>query len=318
MADKTGIEWTDATWNPIAGCSIVSKGCTNCYAMKQAARLEAMGQAKYAGLTKTVNGKPVWTGKIAVAGKGFDQPLRWTKPRRIFVNSMSDLFHESVADETIDRVFDVMRQCERHVFQILTKRPDRMRDYYFRKGTPDDPGQDWYQPNIWLGVSVEDQATADQRIPILLDTPAALRWISAEPLLGPLDVSQWLDHHKVAGTGNRWHLPLDWIVAGGESGPDARPMHPDWIRSVRDQCATRAVLFFFKQWGEWREAVPGDEFDTSKGRLNKPPAFIVAGNGTVHCFLNEQTGPDSRVMLCVGKHNAGATLDGREHREYPR
>jgi protein gp37 len=340
MADNTGIEWTQATWNPIAGCSILSKGCTNCYAMKMAARLEAMGQAKYAGLTQPSKAGPVWTGKIAVADdRAFTQPLRWKRGRRIFVNSMSDLFHEDVPDDVIDKVSAIMALAPQHTFQVLTKRPERMRSYMVNDGL----GRlsSWCvaaikmgragalvgrhgfpAPNVWLGVSVEDQATADARIPILLDTPAAVRWISAEPLLEDVDLRPWLSG-------------LDWVVAGGESGPDARPMHPDWIRSIRDQCAAAGVPFLFKQWGEWREfdngskpGEPHDEMDVGSeiadayfyAAIN--PGF-VATDGRL--FKGGQAGrrslpPDTpcRLIERVGKKAAGRTLDGRTHDDYPR
>ena len=241
MPDRTGIEWTDATWNPLSGCSVVSPGCTNCYAMKLAHRYT--GTALYKGLTQSVNGHAVWTGKIALNERMLDAPLGWRRPRRIFVNSMSDLFHENVADETIDRIFDVMDRAGRHVFQILTKRADRMEAYMMARPGP-------ALPNVWLGVSVEDQARADERIPPLTRTPAAIRFLSCEPLLEALEIGPYL-----AGHGGP-----DWVIAGGESGPAARPPHPDWMRGLRAQCRAAGTKFFFKQWGEWgpvEHAVPG-------------------------------------------------------------
>jgi protein gp37 len=218
MADKSAIEWTDATWNPIVGCSIVSPGCTNCYAMKMAGRIEAMGGAKhYAGTTKKVNGNTIWTGKLALAPeKTLLQPLAWRAPRRIFVNSMGDLFHEDVPDAWIDKVFAVMALAKQHTFQVLTKRANRMREYFEKidrelrqggeqgyaprrldqlacdlSGSPCAAGlmeaTDWPLPNVWLGVSAERQQEADERIPELLATPAAVRFVSAEPLLGPIN-----------------------------------------------------------------------------------------------------------------------------------
>lgn len=192
-------------------------------------------------------------------------PLHWRKPRRVFVCSMADLFHESIPDEFIARVFAVMALAPQHTFQILTKRPGRMRsllggwgihnlvmdrfanddDLYVRRALAAGGGQAWPLPNVWIGVSVEDQKSADLRIPILLDTPAAVRWLSCEPLLGPVDISR--DEWLFSGKGNC----VDWVVVGGESGPGARPMHPDWARSLRDQCAAADVPFLFKQWGEW-------------------------------------------------------------------
>lgn len=450
MADKTGIEWTDATWNPVAGCAIVSPGCTNCYAMKMAARIEAMQpNSHYAGLTKKVNGNAVWTGRFATAPDSIiSQPLRWKRPRRIFVNSMSDLFGEGVTDETIDKVFAIMALSPQHIFQVLTKRPERMREYiggpetvfrvakevdalatlkeqepedvrpitgfpgYFasshgfiysekrgprrrmkpdigeqghmrvqlhRDGQDDQRGErllvhrliletftgpapaddaqgrhrdgnprhnaitnlswgdqsdnwldskrhgshrryskmsqakadeirrrhacgetgealarefnisatqirniasgaqwavrpsiNWPLHGVWLGVSVEDQKRADERIPHLLSTPATVRFVSAEPLLGPISFCK-VDRHKDGGsmiqtdalTGiTRWKdwegcghplkggdtpSKLDWVIVGGESGPCARPMNPQWARSIRDQCKDAGTAFFMKQ-----------------------------------------------------------------------
>lgn len=401
MGDKSKIEWTDATWNPIVGCSVVSPGCTHCYAMGQAARIERMQPGShYAQTTMVVSqnkafarppGKSVWTGKVALAPDHIlTAPLRWKRPRRVFVNSMGDLFHESVPDEWIDRVFAVMALAPQHTFQVLTKRSVRMREYLTRTtepsgkyitveddGTfhdtpkafwsahaalcdmlpiapavalnfaaewqdnhyPDGDGflQKWPLPNVQLGVSVEDQRRADERVPDLLATPAAVRLVSAEPLLGQIDFERvgTLDGIRAAlpgivereeqgrptsgagsisaaqidAIGSRYssitffqtpdHMGgftaasprqwprLDWIIVGGESGPRARPMHPDWARSIRDQCAAAGVPFFFKQWGEWAPAMAntGD-----------------AGDG---------------LMTRVGKHRAGRLLDRREHSEFP-
>ena len=304
MSANTGIEWTDATWNPIAGCSLVSPGCRDCYAMGEAHRLgERLEQAKYKGLTKVVNGKPVWTGEVRLWEKALHDPLRWRKPRRIFVNSMSDLFHDGVSDEAIDRIFAVMALAPQHTFQVLTKRPERMRGYVSSQQVQDrikaamwtiSGGRTehfhggWPLPNVWLGVSVEDQRRADERIPLLLDTPAAVRWVSAEPLLGPVDLRSYLtgaEEPNSAGEAIGWRPPLDWVVAGGEFGPDAQPMHPDWARSLRDQCAGAGVAFLFKQWGEHH---PTAEY--RDGKL---------------------------FMARVGKKAAGRTLDGRTHDEYP-
>lgn len=331
MANKTKIEWTatyndDGTvtpgfnWNFLRGCSRVSEGCRNCYAEGVAARFSKPGQP-YDGLAKfwrresDARTEARWTGEISFIEDVLTKQLRWKKPRKIFVNSMSDLFHEKVEDEWLDKAFAVMALTPQHTYQILTKRQERMRDYmndpetrmrvalemnHFIWYHPDtkkvlskqypkgflheelfgytdtgDQDEDlgnpylkpWPLPNVWLGVSVEDQKTADERIPLLLDTPAAVRWLSIEPLLGPVD----LDGQA-----------LDWVVVGGESGPNARPMHPDWARSIRDQCQAAEVPFFFKQWGEY-------------GLL---PGTI---DGTVR----------------LGKKKAGRLLDGREWNEYP-
>lgn len=245
---KTNIEWTDRTWNPIAGCSIVSPGCTNCYAMRMAARIDRMmPRSHYEGLTKTVNGNPVWTGKVNRAPDHiFKAPLKWRKPTRMFVNSMSDLFHQDVPDDWIDEIFRIMAATPRHTYQILTKRPERMRDY----------ARGWLSPisNVWMGVSVEDQARADERIPLLLETPAAVRFISAEPLLGHLGLTQWLHDvdcamvpRDVCTCCDPREVRIDWVIAGGESGPGKRPVNIDWMRDIRDQCKAAGVPLFVKQ-----------------------------------------------------------------------
>lgn len=253
----SNIEWTDKSWNPIRGCTAVSPGCENCYAQRQAHRFSGPGKA-YEGLTRLTAHGPKWTGKIRLVPEKLDEPLRWRKPRRIFVNSMSDLFHEDVPFSYIYTCFKVMRDSPRHTFQVLTKRPQRMRDFF--DGCRNSA---WPLPNVWLGVSAENQATADERIPLLLETPAAVRFVSAEPLLGPIDFARnglWLcEHWKTGDRGNWWWEPqslrgpgqvmLDQIIIGGESGPSARPCDVDWIRSIKDQCAAASVACFVKQLG---------------------------------------------------------------------
>jgi protein gp37 len=499
MADQTQIEWTDATWNPIVGCSIVSKGCTNCYAMKVAgARLDGNPNTPhYAGTTTKTKAGPVWTGKVALAPEAtLLKPLSWKKPRRIFVNSMGDLFAEGVPDEWIDKVFAVMAIASQHVFQVLTKRPDRMRDY--ARSRFGGPGELWLEgaiaaiagsnsdvggvpdeplSNVHLGVSVEDQATANERIPILLDTPAAVRWISAEPLLSRVDLSNWFNDRKrksIFGPSGAWpfqgrsrrnlaagqvdwrrgssepdlypalsrgdefggkgelspgdvqgreftssslrssdHLDgceppsdpardggepyrrqqdqqhagqprtrhastectaqshasetekersaggqefvgsfdgrssaentrnlgsksdepardigtlrreaadgferdnasdleassLDWVVVGGESGPDSRPMHPDWARALRDQCEAAGVPFHFKQWGDWVEVDDDTPAVPLVRCLSATPHPVAASEAR------------TAFMARVGKTRAGRTLDGRLHDGRPR
>ncbi|MGW4400662.1 DUF5131 family protein [Amycolatopsis nivea] len=258
MSVTTRIEWTDATWNPVTGCTEVSEGCNHCYAKTFAER---------------------WRGSVGhYFASGFDVrlrrdklalPLHWQRPRRIFVNSMSDLFHKDVPDSYIASVFAMMAACPQHTFQLLTKRPGRMRallgDDGFAARAMDESlvikpiamgakphGDIWPLPHVWVGVSVENQRWADIRIPTLLGTCAAVRWVSAEPLLGPVDLSTWLgDGFGPDGAPLGWRSALDWVVAGGESGHGARPMHPDWVRSLRDQCARTRVPFLFKQWGAW-------------------------------------------------------------------
>lgn len=237
MGTNSKIEWTEATWNPVAGCSVVSPGCTNCYAMRMAQRLEAMGQPKYQGLVRKSGGRPKWNGKIRLDEEALRIPGSWTQGRMIFVNSMSDLFHEDVPLDFIERVFAVMRGCSRHTFQILTKRSDRLRSL--------SPFLRW-SPNIWMGVSVES-ADYTFRIDDLRASGAVTKFLSLEPLVE--DVGQMnLDE-------------IDWAIAGGESGPRARYMHPDWVRSIRDQCVRSGVAFHFKQWGGVNKKKAGRTLD---------------------------------------------------------
>lgn len=281
MADKSSIEWTDATWNIVTGCSRVSAGCERCYAERLAAtRLKHHPSRQ--GLT---DGHGRWNGEIRFNEQWLAQSLRWRRPRRIFVAAHGDLFHENVPVDWLDRIFAVMALCPRHDFQILTKRPERMRAYlrdslvanrihgviysWLLHGKPGpagfrfsrevrwraaaradrwQPQFDWPLPNAWIGVSAEDQPTADKRISVLRQIPAALRWLSAEPLLGPMAI----DDHLAR---------LDWVVAGGESGPGARPMDPAWVRSLRNQCICARVPYFFKQWGGTTAKAGGCELD---------------------------------------------------------
>jgi protein gp37 len=224
---ETSIEWTDATWNPVAGCTVLTAGCTNCYAMRMAARLEAMGQEKYAGLTRRSGGRAVWTGKIALDEPSLEAPLAWKKPRRVFVNSMSDLFHDKVPVDFIAQVWAVMRETPRHTYQILTKRPERMADVLAA------PGWD-VLPNVWLGTSVEDDRVL-YRLDDLRKVPAAIRFVSFEPLIGSVATGD------LSGIG--------WAIVGGESGPRAREMDPVWVDEIERMCRAAGTAFFFKQWG---------------------------------------------------------------------
>ena len=248
MSDNTAIEWADATWNPITGCSVVSAGCTNCYAMRLAGGRLRHHQTR-AGLTTPTKAGPVWTGEVRLNDAVLDQPLRWRRPRRIFVCAHGDLFHEAIPDEWIDSVFSVMARAPRHVFLVLTKRPARMLAYRTSDAHitnasigPRNSKHCW--PHVWLGASVEDQRTADERIPTLLATPAACRWISAEPLLGPVDLNR-----------SDWRR-LDWVVVGGEIGPRARQCDVQWIRDIVRTCAATGTPCFVKQLGS--HAVNGD------------------------------------------------------------
>jgi protein gp37 len=319
VGDKSTIEWTDATWNPLVGCSKVSEGCRHCYAMRVAARQERLGQPQYAGLTVIKNGEPQWTGEVRLVEKALELPLRWKKPRRIFVNSMSDLFHESVSREQIMRVFAAMNAAQQHIYQILTKRPQRMMELIsdIRAVSGATPPGNW-----WLGVSVEDQKTADERIPLLLNTPASVRWLSIEPLLGPVGIASWLRVRHVApgligaALGLGFDSRVDWVVVGGESGPNARPMHPQWVRDLRNQCTDAGVPFFFKQWGEWE---PSFKFpEQFEGIAPATPCLRLAADGHIGHSIAEMEGhPRHGLMVKTGKKRAGRQLDGREWNEYP-
>ena len=284
----TSISWADCTWGPIRGCSRVSAGCARCYGARMASRFCGVGQP-FEGFAKDGN----WTGKGALIPEKLNEPLRMRKPRRIFANSMSDLFHENLSDHAIDRVFAVMALAHQHTFMVLTKRPARMRAYLdlstdnreeavgrqaLNESAGANPGLiELPLPNVQLGVSVEDQPTADERIPLLLQTPAAVRFVSFEPALGPTDFTPWLriawqcsgcrnffpdpclkvcpkcgredywtGSHEFNPPGGQRGSGIDWVILGGETGPGARPMDPAWARSVRDQCKAAGVPFFFK------------------------------------------------------------------------
>ena len=228
MADSQ-IEWTDSTWNPVAGCSLASAGCKNCYAMKMARRLEAMGVEKYAGLTQKRGRNVTWNGVVREDADALEIPLRWRKPRKIFVNSMSDLFHPEVSDNFILQVWKVMELTPRHSYQILTKRPDRMSEVLTSRELP-------VLPNVWLGTSVEN-ADAVPRIDDLRKAPATIRFISFEPLIGSVG--------QVNLDG------IHWAIVGGESGVNARPIQEGWIDEIHEQCISYETAFFFKQWGAW-------------------------------------------------------------------
>jgi len=282
MGDKTKIQWSEATWNPLNGCSRISAGCMHCYAERQASRFSGAGQT-YDGLT--LNGK--WTGNIRLNEQKLLDPIRWKRPRKIFVNSMSDLFHENVPDEWIDRIFAVMALAPQHTFQVLTKRPMRMGIYArMRDGMGntqlchainDIPAKFGNRhgalkmplPNVWLGVSVEDQKSADERIPLLLETPAAVRFVSYEPALGPVDFSNFLYTRYHDGGARHMYHKLDWLICGGESGPGARRFDPAWARSVVQECKAAGVACFVKQMGsnavETEEDVSWPTFLNRKG-----------------------------------------------------
>jgi protein gp37 len=371
---KSSIEWTDETWNPVVGCTRASEGCDNCYAVKQTKRLEAMGQEKYAGLVNI--GKNHFNGVVRVVDDALTIPLRWNRPRKVFVNSMSDLFHPLVPFWFIDKCFAIMALTPQHTYQVLTKRPERMAEYFGRNGgisfspeqemeidrhfpsvqveTMCDGGEStkmteipgWWDrlnkvkdfgvaspPNVWLGTSVENQETADERIPHLLKCPAAVRFLSCEPLLGPVDLTgitiehpvgvqvvDCLDSEGLSGeddpdfNGETIH----WVICGGESGAKARPMHPDWARSLRDQCQAAGVPFFFKQVGEWDCYEPSNPlFQSSFSRRAVDPAIFPDWDADNYDGQWLPDMSDGVVHHKVGKHRAGRLLDGRTWDEFP-
>ncbi len=319
MGDRTGIEWTDATWNPVTGCTKVSPGCDHCYAEGIAHR--------FAGTPSYPNGFDV-----TLRPERLDQPLRWAKPRRVFVNSMSDLFHKDIPDEYIAEVFSVMARAGHHTFQVLTKRPGRMSSLLSRPSFRDNLahwGTPWPLPNVWLGVSVEDQRWADIRIPQLLRTPAAIRFISAEPLLGPVDLGygEPCDHSRHTHLEVGCWAALDWVIVGGESGRGARPMHPDWVWRIGRQCTDAGVAFLFKQWGEWSPMAPLRDgvFDFSGGHaladdgtLYEPGALAYPdGPRYGEALRANHNRAHLTSMYRVGKKAAGRELDGQIWDGYP-
>lgn len=357
MSATTGIEWTDATWNPVTGCTKVSPGCDHCYAETFAERFRG------------VEGHYFERGfDVQLREDKLTLPLRWRKPRRVFIDSMSDLFHKDVPDEYIARVFVIMALTPQHTYQVLTKRHGRMRSllswssrwrellreadswacgldvswpaerflavrrWIYGTGVEIDPVAPL--PNVWLGVSVENQRWADLRIPALLKTPAAVRFLSCEPLLGPVDLNGPADAHGHRArltywlTGRPgWAEPettttgvklqamttgprIDWVIVGGESGRGARPMHPDWARSLRDQCTAAGVPYLFKQWGEW---APESVCATERGAKS---ALYIERNGLTRPAARGARGEAVTVQR-NGKHRTGRRLDGRTWDQYP-
>lgn len=303
MGDKSGIEWTDATWNPVTGCTKVSQGCRNCYALRDWARLSANPKSVYFGRPFT---------DVRCHEDRLGIPIAWEKPRRIFVNSMSDLFHASVPDLFIGRVLETMALAPQHTFQVLTKRADRMASFFFGMRAP---------ANCQLGVSVEDQITWDERAPYLLSVAASVRFVSFEPLLGPVDCR---GIQRDGGTilvppARDWPLNgIQWAIVGGESGPAARPTHPDWVRALRDQCALAEVPFFFKQWGEWG---PGEANAGPAVRSERVASWW--GNswnfGTLTPKQSAETHRDDEPdVYRLGRKNTGRMLDGVVHDAWPR
>jgi protein gp37 len=322
---NSNIEWTDKVWNPVTGCTKVSQGCKNCYAKTLH---DKRHKAFLAGKLQNVKQYSVPFETVMLHPKRLADPLKWKKPTKIFVNSMSDLFHEDVPFEFISSVFSVMSDCDQHIFQVLTKRPKRMLDFYHWKyrqfGVPWRPSD-----NVWIGVSVENQETANERIHHIKYINASVKFLSCEPLLGPIDFE------KAIGDSLKWHIGglkncISWVIVGGESGPNARPMHPDWARSLRDQCAAAGVSFFFKQWGEWapvEDVDPSEDIvwldyksDELKERKNPIPHICINHDGKTSQVANDviSSGEKNQILYRFGKHISGSTLDGKQHLEFPK
>jgi protein gp37 len=326
MAQSSKIEWTDATWNPVVGCSKTSPGCEHCYAERMAWRLaHNPATPEYRGVVE----KGRWNSLTRMVSERLVEPLRWRKSRMVFVCSMGDLFHESVPDGWVYEAFGIMALARQHIFQVLTKRPRRMQEYLASfKGRVDivaaancindnlklgvsTEAIQWPLPNVWLGVTAENQRCADERIPLLLQTPAAVHFVSCEPLLGPIDF-KWrtdskpcshpgcLSHtsHACEGCGRiGGRVGIGWVVAGFESGPQARPGHSDWARKLRDDCQAAGVPFFWKQNGEWEHSSE------------------CVGSHTIKCRRHYWA--DGTYSARVGRKRAGRLLDGREWNEMP-
>lgn len=297
------IEWTERSWNPIVGCSKVSEGCKNCYAIRMAWRHSSnpITIAKYSGtVEKTCGGKINWTGSINVLSDVMLRPLQVKKPTIWFVNSMSDLFHENLDDETLLRIFRVMKACPHHIFQVVTKRAARAADFlqkYFQ-----DP-----LPNVWIGFSIENHNTMLERVSYLHSFNAAKKFVSCEPLLGPVSFKSQCLSKYLQRTLLSQHI--DWVIVGGESGPDARPMHPEWARSLRDECTAAGVAFFFKQWGEWAPDWAG-----GNTLIDRIGATIPGNHNYMEVWKYKTHEPINRI----GKKAAGRLLDGREWNEMPK
>lgn len=328
MAENSKIEWTHHTFNPWVGCTKVSPACDHCYAEGWAKRSGMVQWGPHADRRRT-------------SESNWRQPLKWNAEAerlgvryRVFCSSLADVFDNAVPVQWRIALMKLICETPHLDWLLLTKRignASEMLETAFRSVHHKREGwADNTLPNVWIGATICNQEEADRDIPKLLAVPAVKRFLSMEPLLGPVDLTDvpmpesGHGHHEFSPiiTGNALKRAdsskpkIDWVIVGGESGPGARPMHADWARSLRDQCHAAGVPFLFKQWGEWREPLEGEEFDTSMGRAAKPPAFILSETGTVHCFENEHI-VNGKAVIKVGKKSAGRVLDGRLWDEVP-
>lgn len=311
MAKNSKIDWTDHTFNPWTGCAKVSTACENCY---------AEGWAKRSGVVKWGNAE-----RRRTSVSNWMQPIKWNAEAkasgiryRVFCASLADVFDNAVPSEWRADLFALIRATPYLDWLLLTKRignankliadalgalpPDLLCGTVQHNNAP---VAQWPWKNVWIGATICNQEEADRDIHKLMRVPAVKRFLSMEPLLSAVNLNRWFDIDT-----------LDWVIVGGESGQNARPMHPDWVRNLRDQCVAAQVPFFFKQHGEWREPLTGEEFDTSKGRTAKPPAFILSEDGTVHCFQNNSI-INGKIVIRVGKEAAGRSIDDKKWGELP-
>ena len=332
MGDKTGIEWTDATWNPVTGCTKVSPGCKHCYAKRVFPRVYGRQIINHVDGPRPRVFENVWTHPDRLP-----MPIHWRRPRRIFVNSMSDLFHENVPFGFVDEVLAVAVLSPQHTFQILTKRAERMFNYFDydlriryvvqaiynlarQEKIKDIPQWDWPLRNVHMGISAENQETYDERVHWLNKTPARVRWISAEPLLGPIDMN--LESKVPSGQESELDNPdrldlVDWVVVGGESGPEARPMHPEWVAQIRHECQRAGVPFLFKQWGEWTSQPTHKQLDDE---CIGADTVLLKLDGTQHGWGRSDNTPfdgSDACMYRIGKRAAGRVFDGVTWNQYP-
>lgn len=301
----TKIEWATRVWNPVTGCTKVSPGCANCYAERFAKRLQA---------NPKVNGKYVDGFAVTCHHDELTKPMLWKKPERVFVCSMGDLFHDDVPFDFISAVFSVMSDHDEHNYIVLTKRPERMFEFY--KWKRELLGHSWSaKENVWIGVSAENQEQADKRIPVLLRIPSKIHLVSCEPLLSEISLNEYYFKTEKGfypfpavpeNDRTKWIDLLNWVIAGGETGHKARPMHPDWVRSIRDQCKAANVPFFFKGWGEWIDNQNSNSCDISLGKFLDSPK---------HTFGSGYTSTDVNRL---GKKCTGRMLDGVEYSEFPK